>query len=106
MNEEPHAVTDDEPAGEPTQAVVIIRRKKRKVITISVDFDDILREFELWNYIYDLRDGSADEEFEFETTPDYKQRKQIYEVTSGVRVINKLKQWLIVNNFKYKLDKV
>ena len=103
MNEEPHAVTDDEPAGGPTQSAVTIRRKKRKTIMTSVDFDDILREFELWNFIYDLRD-SSNEEFEFETTPDYKQRKQIYEVTSGVRVINKLKQWLIINNFKYILD--
>ena len=103
MNEEPHAVTDEEPAGEPTQTFVTIRRKKTKTITTSVDFNDILREFELWNYIYDLRDTSG-EEFEFETTPDYKQRKQIYEVTSGIRIINKLKRWLINNNFKYILD--
>ena len=103
MNKEPHAITDDEPAGGPAQSAVTIRRKKRKTIMTSVDFDDILREFELWNFIYDLRD-SSNEEFEFETTPDYKQRKQIYEVTSGVRVINKLKRWLIVNNFKYILD--
>ena len=103
MNEEPHAITDDEPAGESTQTAVTIRRKKRKTITTTVDFDDILREFELWNYIYDLRDSSG-EEFEFETIPDYKQRKQIYEVTSGIRAINKLKRWLIENNFKYILD--
>ena len=103
MNEEPHAKTDDEPAGEPTQAIVTIRRKRRKTIMTSVDFDDTLREFELWNFIYDLRD-SSDDEFEFETTPDYKQRKQIYEVTSGIRIINKLKRWLIDNNFKYILD--
>ena len=103
MKEEPHAITDDEPAGGPSQSAVTIRRKKRKTIMTSVDFDDILKEFELWNFIYDLRDLS-DDEFEFETTPDYKRRKQIYEVTSGVRVINKLKRWLIVNNFKYILD--
>ncbi len=103
MNEEPHAVVDDEPVGEPTQTAVTIRRKKRKTIITSVDFDDTMREFELWNYIYDLRDTSG-EEFEFETTPDYKQRKQIYEVTSGIRIINKLKRWLIDNNFKYMLD--
>ena len=103
MNEEPHAVTDEEPAGEPTKSYTTVRRKKRKTIMTSVDFDDILKEFELWNYIYDLRDTS-DEEFEFETTPDYKRRKQIYEVTSGIRIINKLKRWLITNNFKYILD--
>ena len=45
MNEEPHAITDDEPAGEPTQAIITIRRKRRKTIMTSVDFDDILREF-------------------------------------------------------------
>ncbi len=103
MNEEPHATTDNEPAGEPTESSVTVRRKKRKTIITSVDFDDILREFELWNYIYDLRDSSSDE-FEFETTPDYKQRKQIYEVTSGIRVINRLRKWLIVNNFKFIVD--
>ena len=85
MNEEPHAIMDDEPAGEPTQTAVTIRRKKRKTITTSVEFDDILREFELWNYIYDLRDSSG-EEFEFETTPDYKQRKQIYFGNSSVNI--------------------
>ena len=103
MNEEPHAVTDDEPAGQQTQAIITVRRKKRKTIITSVDFDDILREFELWNFIYDLRD-SSDDEFEFETIPDYKQRKQIYEVTSTARSINKLKKWLVKNNFKYILD--
>ncbi len=103
MNEEPHAITDDEPSGEPAQEHVVIRRKRVKTIITSVDFDDILREFELWNYIYDLRD-SSNQEFEFETTPDYKQRKQIYEVTSSIRVINKLRKWLIINNFKFIVD--
>ena len=103
MNEKPHAITDDEPAGQQTHTIITVRRKKRKTIITSVDFDDTLREFELWNFIYDLRD-SSDDEFEFETTPDYKQRKQIYEVTSTTRSINKLKRWLIENNFKYILD--
>ena len=103
MGDEPHAVSDDEPAGEPAQSSVITKRKKTRTIMTSVDFDDILREFELWNYIYDLRD-STNEEFEFETTPDYKQKKQVYEITSGIRVINKLKKWLVKNNFKYILD--
>ena len=103
MNEEPHAVTDDEPAGEPSQSSTVTVRKRKSTIMIFVDFDDILREFELWNYIYDLRDNS-DEEFEFETTPDYKRKKQIYEVTSIVRIINKLKRWLVSNKFKFILD--
>ena len=101
--EEPHSVTDDEPAGEPTQSQTMVKRKKRSTITTSVDFDDILREFELWNYIYDLRD-STKEEFEFETIPDYKQKKQIYEITSVARIINKLRRWLVANNFKFILD--
>ena len=103
MNEEPHAVTDDEPAGEPSQSSIVTVRKRKSTIMIFVDFDDILREFELWNYIYDLRDNS-DEEFEFETTPDNKRKKQIYEVTSIVRIINKLKRWLVSNKFKFILD--
>ena len=103
MDDEPHAVSDDEPAGEPAQSSVTVRRKKMRTIMTSVDFDDVLREFELWNCIYDLRD-STNERFEFETTPDYEQKKQVYEITSGVRVINKLKKWLIANNFKYILD--
>ena len=103
MNDEPHAVTDDEPAGEPSQSSIITKRKRKNTIIIFVEFDDILREFELWNYIYDLRD-SSDEEFEFETTPDYRRKKQIYEVTSVVIIISKLKRWLVANNFKFILD--
>ena len=103
-DEEPHAIADNEPAGKPTQTLITVRRKKKKTITVSVDFDDVYREFELWNYVYDLRDA-IDDEIEFETTPDYKNRIQTYEVTSGIRIINKLKYWLVENNFKYSLDK-
>ena len=102
-DEEPHAVTDEEAAGEPTQTQIRVKRKKRSTITASVDFDDVLREFELWNYVYDLRDSTR-EEFEFDTIPDYKQKKQIYKITSAAKVINKLRRWLVANNFKFILD--
>ncbi len=104
-DEEPHAITDNEPAGEPTSTLVTIRRKKRKKIVVAVSFDDVLNEFELWNYIYDLRD-TIEEEIEFETTPDYKNKLQYYEITAETRIINKLKFWLKTNNFKFTLDKV
>ena len=43
MDDEPHAVSDDEPAGEPAQSSVTVRRKKMRTIMTSVDFDDVLK---------------------------------------------------------------
>jgi hypothetical protein len=104
-DEEPHSVTDDEPRGEATRSYTTVRcrKRKRKKITVSVSFDDMISEFELWNYIYDLRELVHDD-IEFESSPDYKNRIQFYEVTAETRIINKLKTWLVQNNFQYKLD--
>ena len=105
MNDEPHRVTDDEPAGEPTATYVSVRRYKRKKVIISISFDDSQKEFDLWDHVHDLRlDGVSD--IEFETTPDYKNRIQNYEITSDTKTINKVRLWLMKNKFKYKLDKV
>ena len=103
-DDEPHRVTDDEPAGEQTPSYTAIRRYKRKKLIITISFDDSQREFDLWDYIHDLRlDGASD--IEFETTPDYKNRVQSYEITCEIRIINKIRLWLMKNKFKYKLDK-
>lgn len=103
-DEEPHAVTDEEPSGEVSKTHVVTKATKKKKIIVTVDFDDFLKEFELWNHIYDLRD-TIEESIEFECNPDYKNRIQYYEITAGNKIINKMRLWLMRNNFKYKLDK-
>ena len=106
MNDnEPHRVIDDEPAGEPTKSRVYRRvLSKKKKIVVPVDFDDSIKEFEFWNYIYDLREQTR-KKFDFETTPDYKNRIQYYEITASATIISKIELWLTTNEFKYKLDK-
>jgi len=103
-NDEPHKVTDSEPAGKATSTYTSTIRHKRRKLIISVDFDDSQKEFDLWDYIHDLRlDGATD--IEFDTTPDYKNRIQYYEITTDRTTINRIRIWLMKNKFRYKLDK-
>ncbi len=104
MKDEPHRISDDEPCGEPTAQRVVVKRKRRRKLIISVSFDDTDKEFNLWNYIYDLRD-SIEQEIEFQSTPDYKNRIQEYEIVAETKILNKLRAWLMRNGFKYSLDK-
>ena len=104
MKDEPHRISDDEPCGEATVHRVVTRRKRRRKLIIPVSFDDTVKEFDLWNYIYDLRD-SIEQEIEFLSTPDYKNRIQEYEIVAENKILNKLRLWLMKNNFKYSLDK-
>ena len=104
MKDEPHRISDDEPCGEPASQQVVVRRKRRRKLVVPVGFDDTDKEFNLWNYIYDLRD-SIEEKIEFESTPDYKNRIQYYEIVAEDKILNKLRLWLMRNNFKYSLDK-
>jgi hypothetical protein len=103
-DEEPHAISDNEPAGEQSQSCVKIKRKKKKKqkIIVSVGFDENLKEFELWDYLYDFET----DHFEMEANPDYKQRIQYYEITAQPSSMRKFRLWLMKNNFKYKLDKI
>ena len=103
-DDEPHAVSDDEPAGEQTaEHITVRRRKKRKhKVTVAVGFDENLKEFLLWDYLYDFNT----EHFEMEAVPDYKNRIQYYEITAETLAMNKFRLWLKQNDFKYKLDKV
>jgi hypothetical protein len=103
-DEEPHAITDEEPSGEATKTYCSIRVAKLRKIIVPVSFDNMQEEFDLWNYIYDLRQDTT-AEFEFETTPDYKNRIQYYEITAQIKTINTLRRWLTKNKFNYKFDK-
>ena len=103
-DEEPHAVSDDEPAGEQSSSRVRIRRKvtRNHKVVVSIGFDENLKEFQLWDYLYDFNT----DHFEMEAVPDYKNRIQYYEITAESPSIRKFRVWLRQNNFKYKLDKV
>ncbi len=102
-DDEPHAIADDEPAGEATvtRSIVTIRKKKRQKLIVAVDFDDNLKEFQLWDYLYDIQT----EHFEMDAVPDYENRIQYYEIKAERVAIRKFRLWLMRNNFKYKLDK-
>ena len=103
-DDEPHAVEDNEPEGEQAISKTTVRLFKRRKLIIHVSFDDTFREFELWNYIYDLRDTNPTD-MEFETIPDYENRIQTYKVSADRITINKLRIFLIKNKFDYKVDK-
>ena len=104
MNDEPHSVTDDEPAGEQSASRVSVRRRKNKKhkIIVEVGFDENLKEFQLWDYLYDFET----DHFEMEALPDYTNRIQFYEITATPKSMVKFKLWLTKNDFKFKLDKV
>jgi len=104
--DEPHRIADDTPAGEATPSYTTVRRNRNRRIRliVSISFDDSQQEFELWDYVYELRQQGV-EHFTFETDPDYKKRTQHYEIIANARIINKFRLWLMKNKIKYKLDK-
>ena len=102
MHDEPHKIEDNEPTGEATKSVSTVRRSRRRKLIISVSFDDNLKEFKLWEYLYDIDTIY----FQLDATPDYENRIQHYEVTACSKSMNKLRLWLMHNDFKYKLDKI
>ena len=102
-DDEPHRIEDNEPAGQQTETSVRVRRVKQSKVIVRIGFDDNLKEFQMWDYLYDVET----EKFELEATSDYKNRIQYYEVTADNKAIRKFKLWLIKNDikFKFKLDK-
>jgi hypothetical protein len=102
-DDEPHAIEDNEPAGQATvtRSTVTVRKKKKQKLVVAVDFDDNLKEFQLWDYLYDVKT----EYFQLDALPDYKNRIQYYEIKADRSALRKLRLWLMKNNFKYKLDK-
>ena len=102
-DDEPHRIEDNEPAGQQTETSVRVRRIKQSKVIVRIGFDDNLKEFQMWDYLYDVET----EKFELEATSDYKNRIQYYEVTADNKAIRKFKLWMIKNDikFKFKLDK-
>jgi len=102
--DEPHSIVDDEAEGHQTKQLTTTTRPRRKKLIVSIEFENIQQEFDLWDFAYDLRhDQNAD--FVFETDPDYKNRIQHYQIIGERKVINKFRLWLMKNDFTYKLDK-
>lgn len=103
MSDEPHAIEDNEPPGEQTQThSKKIRLSKKQIIIVAIGFDENLKEFELWDYLYDIETSY----FGIEAVPDYKNRIQYYEITADRTSILKFRLWLKENEFKYKFDKI
>ncbi len=102
-DDEPHRIEDNEPSGEQTKTMVSVKRLKQSTVVVRIGFDDNLKEFELWDYLYDVET----EKFQLETTSDYKNRIQYYEITADIKAIRNFKIWMIKNDikFKFKLDK-
>lgn len=101
MNDEPHRIEDNEIAGEQTESVVTVYNDKDLTVIIKVGFDDNLKEFQLWDYLYDVET----ERYSMETSCDYKNRIQYYEVSAEYAAIKKLIIWLTENDFIFKLDR-
>jgi len=102
-DEDPHRIEDNEEAGERTKSTTTITgtRKSRKTkykLVIAVGFDDNLKEFNLWDYLYDVET----DHFELDAIPDYENRIQYYEIRAGRTALQKLRLWLMKNDFKYK----
>ena len=104
-SKKPHRIEDNEPAGHAVVGETIVKRslKKKKVETIivSIGFDDNLKEFELWEYLYDF----DTEHFQMEAIPDYEKRIQYYQIKAAPRAMSRFKLWLIEKEIKYKVDK-
>jgi len=101
-DDEPHRVTDDEPSGNEAEGKTVVRstnkRKKIRSVIVSIGFDENLKEFELWDYLYDVET----DHFEMEAIPDYENRIQYYEIKADMKAIQTFRLWLIRNKFKYK----
>tara|TARA_R110002051_G_scaffold322657_2_gene413715 strand:- start:629 stop:952 length:324 start_codon:yes stop_codon:yes gene_type:complete len=105
-DEEPHKIEDNEPQGHQTTTVVTVKQSpkiKTATVIVRVGFDDNLKEFHLWDYLFDIET----EKFALDTTSDYKNRIQYYEITADRFAIRKFKRWMIKKGitFKVKLDK-
>ena len=100
-DEEPHRVEDNDPCGEQAEISVRIRRLKTLKVIVSVGFDEHLKEFQIWDYLYDV----DTERFELEAAPDYKNRIQYYEVTADAKPMREFMTWMLKNEIKFKLDK-
>ena len=99
-DDEPHRIEDNAPNGEQTISSVKTKRKKKKVfgIMVEIGFDENMKEFQLWDFLYDVET----DHFELDAIPDYENRIQYYEIKANRVAIGKLREWLIENNFKYK----
>ena len=98
-NEEPHSVEDNEPAGEGVIVRTVTRKRKRKKIIVAVGFDDSLKEFQLWDHLYDVKTSH----FDFKATPDFEKRMQYYEITADAQALRELRVWLFANEYKYAI---
>ncbi len=103
-NEAPHAVSDEAPAGSQSESEVNVtfERERRQKLIVSIGFDENIKEFQLWDYLYDFNT----DHFEMEAVPDYENRIQFYEITIDVASVFKFRMWLRKNKIEYRLDKV
>ena len=104
-DDEPHRVVDNAPSGSVSEGVTTIRRmikrKKTQKIIVSIGFDENQKEFELWDYLYDVKTDY----FEMDAIPDYENRIQYYEIKADRKAMHKLRLWLMRNEIKYKLSR-
>jgi len=100
-DEEPHRVEDNDPPGEQPETVVRVEHPKILKVIVRVGFDEHLKEFHLWDYLYDV----DTEHFELEATSDYKNRIQYYEVAADAKPMKEFMTWLLKSEIKFKLGK-
>ena len=100
----PGRIEDNAPSGHQAnpghQETPATTTKKRSYkIIIEVGFDENLKEFKLWDYLYDVKT----DHFELDAIPDYEKRLQYYEIGADRKALRNLRAWLKENSFIFKV---
>lgn len=106
MSNTPGPIADDAPDGHQAEIETKVTRsrlKRKKTVKVIVDFDNNLQEFLLWDFIYDSSLDSVI--YSLESSTDWINRNQIYDITAKTLHIRKLMRFLKKNEFLFHLTK-
>jgi len=105
MDDEPHRIEDNSSPGEQaisetTTTKKKFRRRIKRAVKIIVPFeDDNMKEFRLWDWMFDKVDISV------QTEPDWDKQSETYIVTGVPSDMKELVEFLSENKYEYYLTK-
>lgn len=104
MDDEPHRIEDNAPLGQQVVGETTTKKRRRstikRAVKIIVPFeDDNMKEFHLWDWMFDKVDISV------ETQPDWVKQSEIYIVTGSASDMKELVGFLSENKYEYYLTK-
>jgi non-ribosomal peptide synthetase component E (peptide arylation enzyme) len=96
------SIPDNTPEGNQTEQSTVVTTKSstHRTVKVMVPFDENLKEFQLWDFLYD-----RDKKFDLESETDWDKRIEVYSLTGEPTDIKKLIRWLKKNEFSYFLTK-